>query len=107
MDTGGNPMALGVGDLVSDSGVYTEPFGTSEISDAAVVIEHDNAGLPFAPKPMLPADVATGGVQAEPHESMLLIIDKPGSLAIIQQNADMSDFDEFLITASTTGCLPR
>jgi hypothetical protein len=98
--TGGNPVGLGIGDEVAVTGVYIEYFGMSEISDAAATITQDNPGLPFAPKPMLPADATTASPTAEQWESMLLEIDKPGNVSIIQQNADQGngDFDEFLVT---------
>jgi hypothetical protein len=93
--TGGDSPGVQVGDVVDVSGVYEEFFEFSEISGPTVTVV-ENGSLPFDPLVVDPADVATGGSQAEELESMLLRVE---DVAITVQNPDdPDDFDEFEVT---------
>ncbi|MFV8752413.1 amidohydrolase family protein [Nannocystaceae bacterium ST9] len=98
--TGGNPQGLAIGAKVDVQGVYEEFYELTELGDAAVtVVEPGNGSLPFAAKILPAAEVATGGAQAEPHESMLIRVE---DVSITAQNADqgMGDYDEFVVTGN-------
>ena len=92
----GNQPALAVGDIVDVSGTYEEYFGLGEITSPMVTIVESGDPLPFAPKPMAPADIATDGPEAEAHEGMLLSV---SNVAIIDDNPDAPmDYDAFVVT---------
>ncbi|PRP92342.1 hydroxydechloroatrazine ethylaminohydrolase [Enhygromyxa salina] len=91
--TGGNPGGLGVGDLVDVQGTVEEYFDLTELVDAEVTIVTPGDGSPgFAAKLMEPGQIATGGAEAEAHESMLLRVE---DVVITNVNPDAMDYDEF------------
>jgi len=94
--SGGSQPALAVGDVVDVTGTYEEYFGLGELTNPSVTVVASGDPLPFAPKPMAPADIATGGPEAEPHEGMLLAV---SDVEITVQNADApDDYDAFVVT---------
>jgi hypothetical protein len=84
---------------VSISGTYEEYFTLSEITGPTVTVTNPGTTLPFAPIAIAnPADIATGGAQAEGYESMLLEI---GAVTVVNANPDApQDFDEFSVTGN-------
>jgi imidazolonepropionase-like amidohydrolase len=94
--TGGNPGGLAIGATVDVQGTIEEYFELTELTDAdAVVVSNGDGTLPFEPKLVEPAEVATGGAMAEPHESMLLRVE---TVTISDPNPDdPDDFDEFAV----------
>lgn len=97
--TGGNPGGLQIGDEIAAGGVVEEYFGLTEIADAVVTVTAPAmtpGEVPFAPKLMLAADIATGGADAEPHESMYLRVE---GVSIVTENPDSpDDFDAFVVS---------
>ena len=90
--TGGNPGGLAVGDIVDVQGTIEEYFALTELVNAQVTIVTPGDGSSPAAKVMTPADIATGGAEAEAHESMLLRVE---NVAITSVNPDDMDYDEF------------
>ncbi len=97
--TGSNPANLQVGDQVTIAGTVEEYFDLTEIVDASITVDvpAPNPGeLGFSAKLMSAVDIATGGAQAEPHESMLVRVE---DVAITILNPDApDDYDQFVVT---------
>ena len=94
--TAGNPNGLAIGAVVDVQGTIEEYFDLTELTDAQVTIVTPGDGtLPFAANLFTPADISTGGPEAESHESMLLRVE---NVTITNVNPDgMDDYDEFEI----------
>jgi hypothetical protein len=97
--TASSPPNVAVGNQVSISGTYEEFFMLSEISSPTVTVTNAGTTLPFGPIAIAnPADIATGGAQAEGYESMLLEI---SAVTVVNANPDApQDFDEFSVTGN-------
>jgi imidazolonepropionase-like amidohydrolase len=95
--TGGNPNGLVIGDIVDVQGTIEEYFDLTELVDTQVTIVTPGDGtLPFAAKLFDPAEITTGGAQAEPHESMLVQV---ANVVITNVNPDDAmDYDEFEVS---------
>ena len=94
--TAGQSPNVQVGNRVDVQATYDEFFDLSELTGAIVTIKDAGTTLPFAPIAIAsPGSIATGGVDAEKYESMLLSI---GAATISTVNADgAQDFDEFIV----------
>jgi predicted extracellular nuclease len=97
--TGSQSPTVSVGNQVDIAGTYTEFFDLSEIESPTVTITNPGTTLPFAPIAISnPATIATGGADAEGHESMLVEVT---NVTVLTMNADApQDFDEFLVTGN-------
>lgn len=97
--TGSGSPGVEVGNRVTVVGTYEEFFGVTEITGPLVIIEDAGTELPFSPIVVDdPAEIADGGMLAEPYESMLLSI---GPVEIIDENPDApDDYDEFAVTGN-------
>jgi hypothetical protein len=95
--TGGVSPGVAIGNRVTVSGVYSEYFDSSQVSEPVITIDDNGTDLPFDPIDFAdPAEIATGSATAEPWESMLVSV---GAVAITVQNPDApEDFDEFEVT---------
>ncbi|MCA9593423.1 MAG: thrombospondin type 3 repeat-containing protein [Myxococcales bacterium] len=97
--TASQSPGVAVGNKISVTGTYDEYFDLTEISSPVTTILDPGTTLPFGPIDITnPADIATGGTQAEGYESMLL---KIGAVTVVNVNPDApSDFDEFAVTGN-------
>jgi hypothetical protein len=96
--TGAATPPVKVGDVVSVTGTYEQYFGLDEISFPTIQIEQTGSPLPFSPLLVDPADIATGGLSAVDHQSMLVAVD---AVQITNLNPDQPmDFDEFAVTGN-------
>lgn len=97
--TGGASPTVVRGNRVNITGTYVEYYDLSEIELQAITIVDNGTSLPFEPIVVSdPADIATGGADAEGYESMLLEV---GGVQVTVMNADApNDYDEFVVTGS-------
>jgi cytosine/adenosine deaminase-related metal-dependent hydrolase len=96
--TGGSSPPVKIGDRVTVTGTYELYFGLHELALASLEITETGNALPFQPKAVPPASVATGGPDAEKLQSLLVQVD---DVEITVQNSDAPmDFDEFSLTGN-------
>jgi hypothetical protein len=78
------------------TGVYGEYYGQAELTEPVVTVVDGGTSLPFGPLTVSPAAVATGGVDAEKYEGMLLTV---VGVSVTATNPDApADYDEFQVT---------
>ncbi|PRP93645.1 amidohydrolase family protein [Enhygromyxa salina] len=94
--TNGNPGGLAVGDLVDVQGTIEEYFDLTELVDATVTVVTPGGGATVTPKLFDPAQISTGGAEAEAHESMLVQVADVVITAVNPDGAD--DYDEFEVS---------
>ncbi len=92
---GVNIGSLTVGNTITIKGEYKEYFGLSEISLEELVIVNSGTST-ITPLVVDPANVATGGINAEKYEGVLVKIE---TVAVIDANPeDPLDENEFMVT---------
>lgn len=86
------------GDVVTIEGTYKEYYGMSEISATNII----KTGRESPPKPVVvnPADVATGGSDAEKYEGVLIRVENVEVLSANPDAANEKDYKEFMITGN-------
>ena len=88
---------VAVGDRVEVAGTYVEYYDMSELT--YVTVTRLGSGAPIAPLEVSACDVATGGVDAEAYENMLVRVN---AAEVTDANPDdPGDYDEFEVD----GCL--
>jgi cytosine/adenosine deaminase-related metal-dependent hydrolase len=92
-------LALGVrvGQRVTLRGYLSEFESAAELDEPSVVVEADDAMLPFPAISLAdPAALADGGALAEAYRSMWVTVASP---SVLSENPDApADFDEFVVT---------
>ncbi len=82
---------VAVGDRVEVAGTYVEYYDMSELT--YVEVTRLGSGTPLAPQDVAACDIATGGVDAEAYESMLVRV---APAEVTNANPDEpGDYDEF------------
>jgi hypothetical protein len=91
------PAGIAVGNTVDVAGTYEEFFELSEITSPTVSIT--GTTTPLTPMIVDPGMLATGGVRAEPLESMLVTV---SNVMVTNPNPDgpTNDYDEFAVTGN-------
>jgi len=90
---------VAVGNKVDITATYQEFFNLSELGNAVITVTDSSTTLPFGPVAITnPADIATGGTQAEGYESMLVSV---SAVKVTNMNPDSpKDFDELAVTGN-------
>jgi cytosine/adenosine deaminase-related metal-dependent hydrolase len=96
VNTGTVVPTVQVGNQVDVVGLYEELFSMTTLSQPAITVVDGGTTLPFAPVVLDPASIATGGVDGEGYECMLVQIDGPSVTVVNPDGA--KDFDEFSVT---------
>lgn len=91
------PAGLAVGNRVSMQGIYTLFSGAAELDRVSMISITDNGtAVPFEPRVVPAADIATGGRLAAELEGMLVRVE---DVAVTSANPDAPmNFDEFAVT---------
>ena len=94
---GSVPAGLAVGNRVSMQGIYTLFNGAAELDRVSMISITDNGtSVPFSPRVVSAADIATGGPLAAELEGMLVRVE---NVEVTNANPDAPmNFDEFAVT---------
>ncbi len=88
---------VSIGNEITVTGVYTENFGISTITVAALQTTGTQSTLPFAPLVVTAAEYGNAAPSAEGLENMLLQLD---NVTITNDNPDTGPFYELVVTGN-------
>jgi hypothetical protein len=94
--TRGTTPSVVVGNKVTVTGTYEEVFGVTMLTSPQIKVDDPSTTLPFGPIRFTATELGNSGRNAEPFESMLVIVE---NVEVTNINPDApKDFDEFSIT---------